>query len=632
MDEAEAQPAEGPPGATPALPPQRLDDSALPAAEDSNSSSGGGAAAEVAEAVEPNAEADVIQQHPAIVVPTSTPEAVEAAEVATGTHNDDNSGNSGELHGPAASISSYASSSSLYAGSASLVGMGGIVASLAGVSGNASIAGGLAPTVVGGGGGTLSPPHTLVNSDGASMRVHTGSIRERNFNRRISAIHEDDSDVYSESRRSDSLIFSHYHTQQQQQPQQQQTLQQSRPSGSLHRQGSYHTAYHCARRRRCRRRLSDDDANVMSRVLSESDCFSVVSGISEGGASTTRVRLATDRAYDALRAGASASAAANAVAAAASLGLGYHFNFSGGGSSGQYHYRATSFATSSDPGLPNTGSFYDYYLDPNDYAPNSGSARDDEDGNMDSDVVSECSHTHHRCYRQDEDIVSLIRSDIAVYGSAADDIKFPFLPDNFSEFSGSVVYSPSGAFATSADYADHRRVSRDNSETYYHVPSHHHHHHYQDQPPPPQLSQPLPQLPSSDNSRKDKKSRRGKDRLITRNNGKARDSLPSSATAAAANGTASSQIRNGTPARAVRPAAGPSGPSGPVSRSSRHYRRQSASEAYPTSATAVTVVAVTNASPAASSAIRQSNRTAANSPAIRPNALMRFFKRITPKT
>ncbi|KAJ2800229.1 hypothetical protein H4S07_005229, partial [Coemansia furcata] len=63
---------------------------------------------------------------------------------------------------------------------------------------------GLAPTL---GGGTLSPPHTLVNSDGASMRVHTGSIRERNFNRRISAIHEDDSDVYSESRRSDSMIF-----------------------------------------------------------------------------------------------------------------------------------------------------------------------------------------------------------------------------------------------------------------------------------------------------------------------------------------------------------------------------------------------------------------------------------------
>ncbi|KAJ2575107.1 hypothetical protein GGH95_003811, partial [Coemansia sp. RSA 1836] len=331
----------------------------------------------------------------------------------------------------------YSTTSSLYGGSLSLIGTAGADANSTGEGPATSIVG-LAPTL--GGGGTLSPPHTLVNSDGASMRVHTGSIRERNFNRRISAIHEDDSDVYSESRRSDSLIFG----------QAQPSVSPSRHHQTNDRSAainnssnnSTRNSQHRLQRRQRQRRMSEDDANGAVRVLSESDCLSIVSGISEGGASTTRVRLATDRAYDALRIGGGAPPATH-------LGLGYlHYT---GGNSSQYPHRAMSFATSSDPGLPSTGSFYDYYLDPNDYLPNSGSIRDEDDDDIgrDSDDSSACGQLHHhgRRRRRDEDIVSLIRSDIAVYGSAVDDVKFPFLPDNFSEFSGSVVYSPNGAMS-----------------------------------------------------------------------------------------------------------------------------------------------------------------------------------------
>ncbi|KAJ2754580.1 hypothetical protein GGI19_002295 [Coemansia pectinata] len=511
----------------------------------------------------------------------------------------------------------YSTSSSLYGGSLSLVGPGGADASIG--DGRTRSIIGLAPTL---GGGTLSPPHTLVNSDGASMRVHTGSIRERNFNRRISAIHEDDSDVYSESRRSDSMIFS-------------QTQQPSvSPSGRRH-QANYQS--HHGRRRlnnnsiRHQRRMSEDDNSCMPRLLSESDCLSIVSGISEGGASTTRVRLATDRAYDALRIGAPPAviAAAGGGGGGGHLGFGYIHHYQGGSS--QYPHRAMSFATSSDPGLPSTGSFYDYYLDPNDYVPNSGSTRDgdhddddDDDDDRDSDDSSECGHRHHhrrRRRRDDEDIVSLIRSDIAVYGSAVDDVKFPFLPDNFSEFSGSVVYSPNGAIGT--DCGD--RGLRELTEAYY-APQ------YQQQS---QSQSPQQQQQSSEQNgsraSSNKKSRRGKDRLIIRN-GKTRD-LPSNTGApivAMANtgGGGSSQIRgNSSTSRVVRAVAA-AGLPGPSNRPSRHYRRQSASEAYP-STTTVTVVAVASTSTAAAG-IRQAN-SSNNSPAIRPNALMRFFKRITPK-
>ncbi|KAJ2578888.1 hypothetical protein GGH95_003367 [Coemansia sp. RSA 1836] len=129
-----------------------------------------------------------------------------------------------------------------------------------------------------------------------------------------------------------------------------------------------------------------------------------------------------------------------------------------------------------------------------------------------------------------------------------------------------------------------------------------------------------------------KKSRRGKDRLIIRN-GKTRDlsnntgdPMQLAAAMASAGGGGSSQARGSgaqPPLRGLRAVVAP----GAANRPRSHYRRQSASEAYP-STTAVTVVAVSNTSTAAG--IRQASSS--NSPAIRPNALMRFFKRITPKT
>ncbi|KAJ2884964.1 hypothetical protein FB639_001867, partial [Coemansia asiatica] len=327
--------------------------------------------------------------------------------------------------------------SSLYAASASLVG------GMAGTSinGNMSIMG---MGGSGGGGapsGTLSPQYTLVNSDGASMRVHTGSIRERNLNRRISAIHEDDSDAYSESRRSDSLIFVHNPS----------------PSSSVLQRRRYRLYNHNQPgtpydgMQRCR--LSEDDGGTqasmagiadasstggMARALGESDCFSMVSGISEGGASTTRVRMATDRAYDALRIGPSNSTA-----------FGYN--------NGQYYpNRPMSFATSSDPGLPSAGSYYDYYLGPDDYVPPSSAFPDDSDFDGGSGANDD----------QSGEIISLIRSDVAVYSGAGDDVKFPFLPDNFSELGASIVYSPGGALSVDLD-----RLSRDQSDFSYVTPA-----------------------------------------------------------------------------------------------------------------------------------------------------------------
>ncbi|KAJ2910906.1 hypothetical protein GGI21_000395 [Coemansia aciculifera] len=574
------------------------------------------------------------------IVPNATTTTTTTLEAIATVANEDAPSHSPEFRMDEDISGEYSTTSSLYGGSVSLIGtVGGGGGEIREAEGPATSIVGLAPTL---GGGTLSPPHTLVNSDGASMRVHTGSIRERNFNRRISAIHEDDSDVYSESRRSDSLIFG----------QQQSSVSPSRRHRHHHYQNnnnvvissnnSTSNSHHRLQQGHQRQRRLSEDGGGAGRVLSESDCLSFVSGISEGGASTTRVRLATDRAYDALRMGAPP---------AAHLGMGYlqygGGGGGGGGSSSQYQHRAMSFATSSDPGLPSTGSFYDYYLDPNDYVPHSGSTRDDDDddddiGRHSDDSSSACGHQNHhhhhhhhhgRRRRRDEDIVSLIRSDIAVYGSAIDDVKFPFLPDNFSEFSGSVVYSPTDG---------NGRRSRDHSEAYY-AP-------YQQPlptPPPPQQQQQAPLQSSLDQNgsraSSNKKSRRGKDRLIIRNgkmrdvpNKKAADSSIPLANGAAATATGgSSQIRGGCappqpPRRGLRAIASP-GPANNRPRS--HYRRQSASEAYP-SATAVTVVAVANAS--STTGIRQTNNGNngnGNSPAaIRPNALMRFFKRITPKT
>ncbi|KAJ1955544.1 hypothetical protein GGI12_005535, partial [Dipsacomyces acuminosporus] len=86
--------------------------------------------------------------------------------------------------------------------------------------------------------------------------------------------------------------------------------------------------------------------------------------------------------------------------------------------------RALSFATTSDPGFfePNTTSFY----------------YNNEDGDL--DIIGSMATSAN--VDDQGDISSLVRSDVAVYGGAGDDVKFPFLPDNFSEFNASIVYSP----------------------------------------------------------------------------------------------------------------------------------------------------------------------------------------------
>ncbi|KAJ1937176.1 hypothetical protein EC988_007967, partial [Linderina pennispora] len=199
---------------------------------------------------------------------------------------------------------------------------------------------GVAPT------GSLSPPHGFAQSDGASLRVHTGSIRERNYHLRASATLDGETEYYDDVRSGSISLYGR-------------SIVSRRPMSSLDALG----------------------------FLDNDELDSVTEG-SEGDASTTRVRMATDMAYNALRIGPE-----NSI-------------FTAGGASTTTGHRALSFATSSDPGLPSTASFYGGY------------------------------------YSEDEDIASLIRSDVAVYGG--EDVKFPFLPDNFSEFSSSAVYSPGG--------------------------------------------------------------------------------------------------------------------------------------------------------------------------------------------
>ncbi|KAJ2371209.1 hypothetical protein IW150_004698 [Coemansia sp. RSA 2607] len=440
----------------------------------------------------------------------------------------------------------HSATSSLYGGSASL---GGFV----GTAGAAAS-------------GTLSPQYTLVNSDGASMRVHTGSIRERHMHRRISAIHEDDSDAaYPVSRRSDSLNFA---------------PESSRASSEI------------SRRHRSRHLAGDSAllagaaaAAAVAEALGEGDCFSVLSGVSEGGASTTRVRMATDRAYDALRIGPGAAA------------FGYNVR------------RPMSFATSSDPGLPSAGSFCDYYLGADDYAPNSGSTRD---GYAASDSDSD----------QPGDIASLVRSDVAVYSGAGDDVKFPFLPDNFSEFSGSLVYSPGGLSADAA------RMSRDPSEYSFVSPAHHHYGFaVHDAPQPPQMS------------------------LFKR--GKAAEGA---VTAATSSEPPVQRAGNSTLQRVSKRPGDASGPSNFIGLhrryNSRRYRNQSAGHAY-TSAVVEAVAATVRSTPTSPNAPDPTTqplqapqqpspnptqashrlRSSTTAPAaIRPNAIVRFFKRITPKS
>ncbi|KAJ2396126.1 hypothetical protein GGI23_004030 [Coemansia sp. RSA 2559] len=237
-------------------------------------------------------------------------------------------------------------------------------------------------------GGTLSPQYTLVNSDGASLRVHTGSIRERYLNNRISAIQEDDSDsvLLFSTRTVPSVILSPRTA----------TIE---PSTGRHQHQPYSYGHDGA-------------------TFDENDAFSMVSGFSEGGASTTRMRMATDRAYNALRIGPNAAAAA-AAAAAASL-FSYYSQGSGGGANaananGGPVYRPVSLATSnSDPGVTSAGSFSEYYY-------NAG-----ENGSLET---------------QSTDMLSIIRSDVAIYGGASEDIKFPFPPDNLSDFSAD-LFSP----------------------------------------------------------------------------------------------------------------------------------------------------------------------------------------------
>ncbi|KAJ1900936.1 hypothetical protein LPJ66_001144 [Kickxella alabastrina] len=516
----------------------------------------------------------------------------------------------------------HSTTSSLYDESLFIVGGG---ATGTGINGTLlPMSGGSGPGISSARSGTLSPQYTLVNSDGASMRVHTGSIRERNLNRRISAIHEDDSDAYPESRRSDSMLF----------------MQALSPSSSQRRRYPLHSQPtsqpsqgqgHGQGQRRSRR-MSEDDASMFTyggtsadapgmRLMAESDHLSMISGISEGGASTTRVRMATDLAYNALRIG---------------PGENYPlFGYSGG------HHRAMSFATSSDPGLPNTGSFYDYYLGPEGDPPNSGWTQDGHNNNRDSDSDAD-----------DGDIVSLIRSDIAVYGGAGDDVKFPFLPDNFSEFSGSIVYSPGGALSV-----DVERLSRDHSEFSYVSPAYH----YQLQQQQAQQQQERQQQAQDFQNQQ---SQRYKPQTKLRKKGK--NAVPNGDTAGrdravgSGSGSGNSASANVSPRQRWTRNLGPVSPKTPgpmYHRYSRRLRHQSASDTYHSAshaaaqvaaasraveaaaaahaAAAAAVAAATSNGSAGSSSSPQSqgvrSHDSASAAAIRPNAIMRFFKRIAPK-
>ncbi|KAJ2123589.1 hypothetical protein IW147_002500 [Coemansia sp. RSA 720] len=422
-------------------------------------------------------------------------------------------------------------------------------------------------------GGTLSPPYTLVNSDGASMRVHTGSIRERHMQHRISAIHEDDSDVYS-----DSLVFTY-----------------DVPSGS--------SRYYPASVQQSQLQEHRQQGRA------DSDGMSMMSGLSEGGASTTRVRMATDRAYNALRIGPQA----------ASL-LSYY----SGQTNGLHH--VTSYAASSDPGgLARTASYYDmYYMDHGRCSPDHERYSDNND--------EDTSHMGR------DDIVSLIRSDVAVYGGAHEDVKFPFLTDNMSEFSGPFICSSAGPL-------DVDRISRDYSEfMYYASPSHYQAHspqffdytafdprteHMQSPPVSATVQPPLPQLQAQgvgeeDHMGKKIKRKKKKDTRLTprypRNKQRA-GTTP--ADYVAASGTSPLGVRQPM-------ATASSVVAHPWRHATRRYRHQSAGESvYQSAAVAAMVAVSTDTSPPP--VPRQSNSGHTTPAPIRPNAIMRFLKRIAPR-
>ncbi|KAJ2826827.1 hypothetical protein IWW50_002179 [Coemansia erecta] len=453
--------------------------------------------------------------------------------------------------------------------------------------------------------GTLSPPYTLVNSDGASMRVHTGSIRERHMQHRISAIHEDDSDVYS-----DSLLF---------------TYEVPSASSRYYYQGS--GAQHG-------RQYGADGMGV-----ADSDGMSMMSGLSDGGASTTRVRMATDRAYNALRIGPQA----------ASL-LSYYSGHNNG------MHRVTSFAASSDPGgLASAASYYDmYFMDQDRYGPlrnsrgdsvseNNDVANVDNDNNSDEDD-DEANNTTG-------DIVSVIRSDVAVYGGAHEDVKFPFLTDNMSEFSGPFICSSTGAL-------DIDRISRDYSEIMYYQP---HSPQFFDHAPFDPRSENVQSPPASllqrreheqsqehhmqghareneqeDHAGKKIKKKKKKDARLTSRypRDKRRAGTTPANYAAGSTSPADFVARSTSPSLGVRqpmpPATVGSAMAHPWRHAARRYRHQSAGESTYQSAAVAAMVAATNTA-AAQPAVSRPSESGHTTPAIRPNAIMRFLKRIAPR-
>ncbi|KAJ2775382.1 hypothetical protein IWQ56_000085 [Coemansia nantahalensis] len=524
---------------------------------------------------------------------------------------------------------------------------GGRSASLVGGAGGSIAAATVASTV---NCGTLSPQYTLVNSDGASLRVHTGSIRERYMQQHISAIHEDDSDVYSESRRSDSLLFayevqstsSRYYAGQ---PGSGRTLAASNPPSAGRPPPDDTSVTAAAAAVAAATSAVATAAAAAAAAGVESDSMSVFSRLSEGGASTTRMRMATDRAYNALRIGPPAAAGATSM-------LSYYSGTGGGGGGGPGLHRVTSFATSSDPGgLPSAGSFYDmYYVDADARA---RAAVGDSPRFSEAPSDSRSGRSYWR-----DDFASAVRSDVAIYSGAGEDVKFPFLHDNISEFSGPYI-------CTSAGHLDAaERLSLDYSDIVYyrdHTPM---------PDPPPELLLPPPPPPpphrgvfgqrtaaagaanaaTADAGKKVKrKKKKDKEpRLLPRHSrGKQRAGSSAAEYATAPPNAASAPLEPSgamphgmrhwmMPLATVGPSASTANPWG---RSAHRYRHQSAGEsAYPSAAVAAAVAAAAAAAAAASSSsapVADPKPPLAADPAdhaaIRPNAIMRFLKRIAPK-
>ncbi|KAJ2704442.1 hypothetical protein H4R19_005236, partial [Coemansia spiralis] len=551
-----------------------------------------------------------------------------------------------DSHGSGTLLLDHSAPSSLY---------GGRSASLVGGAGGSITAATVASTV---NGGTLSPQYTLVNSDGASLRVHTGSIRERYMQQHISAIHEDDSDVYSESRRSDSLLFGYevqstssryYYVAQ---PGSGRTMGTSNPPSARRAPPDDHAAASAAGAAATAAAASavasaaspggGGPVSVLTGV--ESDAMSVFSGMSEGGASTTRMRMATDRAYNALRIGPQAAGAATSL-------MSYYSGTGGGGGPGLH--RVTSFATSSDPGgLPSSGSYYDvYYVEADGHMP-FGDARARASIGDSPGFSEEASDSRSGRSNWRDDFGSIVRSDVAVYSGAAEDIKFPFLHDNCSEFSGPFICT-SAAVAAAA--LDAERMSRDYSEIVYYADPH------LEPPPPPRAHRGMfgqrgdgrpsePEPGGSDGGGKKAKSKKKKKdkepRLLPRHSrGKQRagSSAAEYATAVPDVASAPPSTAAGAMPHSVRhwmmplTTVGPSTTAHQWGRSAHRYRHQSAGEtAYPSAAMAAAVAA------AAASGDKPPHATAATTAAadpadhdaqaaIRPNAIMRFLKRIAPK-